>query len=733
VRFPAILLGVKLAWRLLAVLAALASAGLIAGYSIVTPAFEAPDEPGHFRYVQALASGGGLPVQGQAGDYDPEFSQPPLYYLIESVAAKVLPAAGAPVPGFDHHNPYQNTTVQGNVNLYSHPVAEQFPWSGQILQLHAMRLANLLFAAVTLAATYGIGRELGSSPGLAGAAAAVVGFLPQFDFIAGALNADNAITAASSAALHLLLHGIGRPPSKRAGVLAGIAIAAAMLSKLSGLAVLPLAAGFLLWRAWRERKLGFVAEAAIAAGVALIAGGWWYVRNLVLYGDVLGWQPMLTAIGAMLRPQALSPIEAGAVLLREAPTALGVFGWNNLRLPMAVYLLAGGFALAAVLGLATYAPRPGQWERSASGAHDRWLRAGLLVAWVAVFSASLIRWVEVNTDAAQWRLLFPAFPVLAVLLILGLSRLTRVLAVLTPMAMAGLSAASLLLVVRPAYLPEPAYDGPIQHQVNVRFGDRLELAGYDDPRPRNPTPGQPVALTLYWRALQPLALDDVVDLVALDAAKQQAFKQPTWPLAGRAPTSTWQPGHIVRDRHVVPGTPGLAPGAYTFFLDVFQPLAGAPRLPLAGGGTTLKLGRFLVLPPQTGAPPSAKANFGGSLALLGFTYSDAFGEPVQTVQVNLDWQVTGPVARDYTVFVHLLDTSGKLVSQSDSQPDAGRFPFSLLPVGLRVHDRHALPVEGLTEGHYQLEIGVYDPGTGARLKIAGGETDSLVFPEVLGR
>ncbi|HEY8693919.1 MAG TPA: hypothetical protein VIR57_14385, partial [Chloroflexota bacterium] len=63
----------------------------------------------------------------------------------------------------------------------------------------------------------------------------------------------------------------------------------------------------------------------------------------------------------------------------------------------------------------------------------------------------------------------------------------------------------------------------------------------------------------------------------------------------------------------------------------------------------------------------------------------------------------------------------------------GRFPTSLLAAGLRVQDRHSLPVNGLPEGHYQLEIGVYDARTGARLKLVGGETDSLVFPEVLGR
>ncbi|MFI5269186.1 MAG: glycosyltransferase family 39 protein, partial [Chloroflexota bacterium] len=525
-------------------------------------------------------SGGGLPVQGQAGDYEPEFSQPPLYYAIESVMAKLIPASGATVPDFAHHNPYQNATPNGNVNLYSHPASEGFPWTGQILQLHAMRLVNLLFVAVTLAATYGIGREVGLSPGLALAAGAALGLLPQFDFIAGVVNADNAITAASALALYLLLRGLGRPPSAHAGVLLGLATAAAMLSKLSGLGVLLLVVGFLLWRAWRERKPGFVAQAAVCGATALALGGWWYIRNVALYGDILGWRPMLTAIGAMLRPRTLSPFEAAAVVLGQAPTAVGVFGWNNLRLPAGAYLLVAGIVAAGVLGLLLSVPLPPRWERNGKGVAvgDAAFRRGtilrliLLLAWIILFAASLVRWVEVNADAAQWRLLFPAFPALAVVLMLGLARLSRALAALIPLATAGLSAASLLLVVGPAYRAEQAYAGPIQHQLNVRYGDRLDLVGYDDPQPRAPQPGQPVALTLYWRALEPLELDDIVDLVALDVANQPAFKESTWPLDGRAPTSTWLPGQIVRDRHILPGTPHLAPGAYTFFLDVFQPL-----------------------------------------------------------------------------------------------------------------------------------------------------------------
>jgi 4-amino-4-deoxy-L-arabinose transferase-like glycosyltransferase len=731
---------VKSTWRWPCAALALGVAGLIAAYSAVVPAFETPDEPGHFRYVQALAAGRGLPVQGQAGDLDPEFSQPPLYYAAEAALARIVPAQGAPVPDFDHHNPYQNQTAEGNVNLFSHPAIESFPWTGQVLQLHAMRLLNLLFVAVTLLSTFGIARQAGLSIGLAAAATAVLGLLPQFDFIAGALNADNAITAAAGLTLYLLLRWLHSPPNIRAAALLGLTSAAAMLSKLSGAAVLALVLAAMLWRAWREKNPRSAAQAALAAGVALLGAGWWYIRNLVLYGDLLGWQPMLASIGAMLRPHPLTLLDAALLLFHQRATAIGVFGWNNLRLPQPIYLAADILAALAIAGLLLLAydtartplslppaVRVGPGEAPPTTSCPALaVRVGLLL-WSAAFAASLIRWVEVNTDAAQWRLLFPAFPAITVLLTLGLSRLSKYLSAVAATALAAVSLASLPLVIHPAYSPPPPYAGPIQHQLNARFGDRLELVGYDDPQPRNPSPGDPVILTLYWRALQPIARDAIVDLAALDVGGLPGLKESTWPAYGRAPTSSWRTGEIVRDRHVLAGAGKSNAGVWNLLLDVFEPLEGAPRLTLTGGGTTLNVGRFLVAPPQP-SMTAPEASFQGNLEMVGHTQLVTPGR----LAVTLTWRAVGPVQLDYTVFVHLLDKAGKLVAQDDSQPAGGRFPTSLIPPGLTVEDAHILDVSALPPGAYQLELGLYDAQTGTRLELRGGREAALRWPITLG-
>ncbi|MBV8087814.1 MAG: phospholipid carrier-dependent glycosyltransferase, partial [Chloroflexi bacterium] len=484
-------------------------ATLVVAYSATVPLFEAPDEPGHYGYVERLANGQGLPVQGQNGDYDPELSQPPLYYGIEALVAKVTPADAPGVPPFSRLNDFQNRTVEGNVNLYAHAPDEGWPWRGEVLRLHLMRLLNLVFAAMTLAATYGIAREMGLSRGLAVTSAATLGLVPQFLFISGALNADNAVAASASLALWLLLRWLNHPARAGTAVWLGLASGAAMLAKLSGLGVLPFVALWMAVRAGRERNGRAVGQVVLTSALGLAVGGWWYARNLQLYRDVLGWRPMLAAIGAMRRSRPLSWWDGLKALVRANGSAIGVFGWNNLRLPQPIYFAADALVALAAIGLVLLvAQAAGQREWQLV----RPTQLLVLLSWCAVFAASLVRWVAVNTDATQWRLLLPIFPVGAVLVVMGLSRLWRRGTFALPVAAGAASLGSLALVIAPAYRVPGPYAGPIAHAANTQFGDALELVGYGDPRLAN---GQ-VTLDLFWRANGPTGEDEVVNLAAMD-------------------------------------------------------------------------------------------------------------------------------------------------------------------------------------------------------------------------
>jgi hypothetical protein len=87
--------------------------------------------------------------------------------------------------------------------------------------------------------------------------------------------------------------------------------------------------------------------------------------------------------------------------------------------------------------------------------------------------------------------------------------------------------------------------------------------------------------------------------------------------------------------------------------------------------------------------------------------------------VTLCWESLAPAALDYTVFVHLYDAQGELVATGDGQPLNGAYPTHLWQPGDRVVDVHLLAaasgdVSG--DGGYQVGVGLYDLGSGLRLR-----------------
>jgi hypothetical protein len=78
------------------------------------------------------------------------------------------------------------------------------------------------------------------------------------------------------------------------------------------------------------------------------------------------------------------------------------------------------------------------------------------------------------------------------------------------------------------------------------------------------------------------------------------------------------------------------------------------------------------------------------------------------------------------VFVHFLDEGGHLMAQADAPPQGGRYPTHWWDAGEVVLDRHeiALPAN-LAPGRYEIEIGLYVPASGERLRLAGNTGDSV--------
>lgn len=99
--------------------------------------------------------------------------------------------------------------------------------------------------------------------------------------------------------------------------------------------------------------------------------------------------------------------------------------------------------------------------------------------------------------------------------------------------------------------PTEAPPGALSGELNVRFGDFAELVGYSLPA-AEVTAGQPVQLTLYWRALEARSAVDYVVFTHLVPAEGDAFmiaQHDGQPAGGARPMSGWTPGEVIEDVH----------------------------------------------------------------------------------------------------------------------------------------------------------------------------------------
>ena len=127
-------------------------------------------------------------------------------------------------------------------------------------------------------------------------------------------------------------------------------------------------------------------------------------------------------------------------------------------------------------------------------------------------------------------------------------------------------------------------------------------------------------------------------------------------------------------------------------------------------------------------PPQPLAvDFDGRLRLAGY---DVRQEANRSLALGLYWQAETGLDYDYSVFVHLRDTQGKMVAQADHLPLSPVYPPTLWPVGELVRERSRLQVpEDVPAGSYRLWVGVYRLDTLERLPILGdtsGENAALL-------
>ncbi|MCY4409347.1 MAG: DUF2142 domain-containing protein [Caldilineaceae bacterium] len=577
-------------------------------YSLVVPPFETPDEIYHYAFARHLAAGNGLPVQGPeiTGPWEQEGSQPPLYYALVGLATAGIDQSG--LDAFAVRNPRANLGnphQPGNKNfmLFS---AQSRPLQGVDLALRVGRWISVVLGTFTVLLTYLLSRHTFPTDRWSRLlATALVATIPQFTFISASLSNDNMITMVSAAAL-VYMAVLARRDRGRgllwwhwAGL--GLLLGLAALSKLQGLGLLPLTAFTFLFlaarqKAWRTALNGGL----LVGGTVLLVAGWWYARNVLLYGDPFGTENLLSVTGLRVEPATLQSIVGE---LRGLQMSFwGIFGWFSILLPSWTYSLFELLSVLAATGAVLAWLRTRRTAEGAAGLQEQKDDAmGIVWIWIVISLALLAGWISV-AQGSQGRLLFPAISALAVAAVYGLRfwagflpRFGRTaLGLVVPVGLWCCSVYALVDLLPESYglggMANAVEAVPADAQpIGKVYGDGVELVAARFPEPGSLS-GEEAAVTLYFRTQKEQIRDLELFIHLLDPNSMQIGNVTTHPGWGVRPLTLWKPGTLYEDTYVIPldRAPAVA-RLYVGFVDPESTaLESEGLLPVAGGGPRIE-------------------------------------------------------------------------------------------------------------------------------------------------
>lgn len=724
-----------------------------AAYSFSTPLWESYDENGHYAYARYLAAHGALPPPGQkVTPYFDESHQPPLYYAL------IAPAIGA----VDTSDDVQPRFAPGpRWGVVPDRDIDRFPYQGTVLALRLARLLTLALSSAGVVLTFVAARAL--LPGrerVALLATAIYALWPMFLFLSGVVSNDPAISLFGSLTLAIAADLWAKPDAAARRwfyVALAVCLAGAALTKDSAISLFVFALLFIGLQMWRDRHrsvsslkpvlIWFLAPLVVLNIVAVIVSDGRVLRQFDTALDMTAGVLAATVPGqaAGVLP-GLDPVvsvfqQALTIASFVFRTTIGTFGWGTVSMPEAWYAISLLPVGAALAGIAVAL----RWRAMRCALRMPVLLLGLFTLCVAL--APFVRaLLSHNHSLLLGRFLMPALSGIAILAALGLDALPRPLNRMAAVLSIGwLSCMALMtpwVVLLPTYRPPVLLDpvalpDGIQVSQRITFGDSIQLLGHSFPR-GNARVDEVIPVTLYWRALKPLADDYllVIDVYDVDGRSLQTQGRYT-PGNGTFPTGDWQPGDTFADTYPIWIKPG-ADVPTRISLRVAWRKSGEeaelqpscetqPECSPLFGALPIHMDQAAARPWQ-GKPAQFRL---GNVAEILESNAPGVARAGDTITLALAWRALSDVRDSYTAFVHVISDQGELIAQLDSVPRGGRFPTEHWLAGDIVPDEFSLPVRAdAPAGRYRVKVGLYETQSRERLPAwtAGGELlpDGLV-------
>jgi tRNA A-37 threonylcarbamoyl transferase component Bud32 len=112
---------------------------------------------------------------------------------------------------------------------------------------------------------------------------------------------------------------------------------------------------------------------------------------------------------------------------------------------------------------------------------------------------------------------------------------------------------------------------------------------------------------------------------------------------------------------------------------------------------------------SSGTQVPVGATLGDKIMLAAYELSRADYRPGDPLLLTLTWKAVQPPGQGYTVFVHLTEANGGLISQHDGLPANGTRPTDTWASGDQITDDHQFNIPANTPpGVYWLRVGMYD-------------------------
>jgi 4-amino-4-deoxy-L-arabinose transferase-like glycosyltransferase len=710
---------------------------LLAGaYAAVIPVFEGFDAQAHYAAIHYFRSERTLPElapETVARSYE-LIPHPPLYYVLAALAGTGWPLEQASEVAQASANAYFDKSLAARQSV----TLPNGAWQ-ELAPAWAARFVSTLGGLVVLTCTWWMARRLApQAPTFALASAAIATFNPQFLFTAVTISNDGWSAAMAALALAVGVDVVITRRSPSAWLWVGAAAGLAALTKYSTLAVmLPLGILFLLaWqqRGWRKWRPALAAVGYAAAAFAVVAG-WWFVRNWLLYAEIVPLDRMAEVLPTMRRaepytwqrtidhiPWLIASFWGVFVAIIAPPFYLDATRW---------FMLIGFAGLAFGLVLAAVHLRRTRTRPSLAGM----IVYLVLLPWLAAVAAMVLYWTRTVEYGEQGRLAHVGASAFGVVMVAGwqawlpvswLPRLYSWRTALHALLAVGAVATSLALVpflqdnfgLPPAPPPATA-DRPLA----ASFGGGMRLLGVDLPQGAAMETGKPLPLTLYFTTDAPVPEDYTLFLHVSGAGDRLLYQFDGVPAQGRHPTRQWIPGRVFADTHTITVDDSAEDGLATLSMG-FYPIADPSTRVEVYDANGRPIGDRLILAPlrlhsQTAAPPPAPARpvgvwQNGIVLAEAQLATDVQGLPAG---VALTWTPTATIQSDYTVFVQVLDADNNILAQLDSQPQAANYPTSTWRAGDVIAD--TLAWQGEVRTWDRVILGLYG-ADGVRLPLVQG-------------